>query len=842
MEFSIIDEFGFIAILAMALSAFTAYLFYQIFIPRSLSGLQVAFPTGPKRYEVHTVTANKTEARQLLKTRGMRDGIIIYMMAFIGAILLGIEWMFIEFGISEGYHKISLGVALVFIVFPALISAGVSLSVQIMQPTASSRTSLQSSSSFRLGTSIVVTILWFSAVGITWFILSFAGTSWDRRIAIIGTMAFAPSFIAYGRILGSSWTALKESSHALSKGEPSAFYPFKPIARKQFVSNLVYFNAVIMPFIALNTVISLILLLINPDMFQHSQQVLNLPEYTVQTTIMEEGGVLGFYIIELFSYIGEAGIRVPLVSMLLLFLLLNIALVGFLFVYEVARILFLDIADVSGMGGIHIADSRLLRSEKSQQAKVLNFCFTGFAGQSMLLLALAMMTFWDSQFLPRPEQCGTWQNTVCGFVRKDALEEMTWMLASGGQIVFLVIWVMSRRTGQKLSDIQFDATANENRIKLEGIENLIYRQRRNFTTMVANDQWSKALQRMEKLYEDHGEESIEGLSLVKRTEASMELLSGLGRWDQAEQVALSFLALRAGRKAEIARLLLTAASLAQRDIPEAMPRLKLLATEDLEAARLCWAASIFDPSKKLPPQFEAILLVDPVTRRNIDLIKRYRDNESEPKIKWLDDSTGRLLVLGDLARMRSAGKGQLALEKFEQWIIKNDVDIETWPHGQTARAILYLDSKKMAEAVEIVKKTMDKYPRHPHLRRLAIQLAEKKEISMPAVEKTGLIWADTMIGEWEHNWVESHNVVPPPQIETALMKHHAWNANSWVVRGRMDKLVSGKKAWKKLDWVNPPLLNQLITTGLIITAGGMPIDLGFPGWIDIEACEKANLI
>jgi hypothetical protein len=99
-----------------------------------------------------------------------------------------------------------------------------------------------------------------------------------------------------------------------------------------------------------------------------------------------------------------------------------------------------------------------------------------------------------------------------------------------------------------------------------------------------------------------------------------------------------------------------------------------------------------------------------------------------------------------------------------------------------------------------------------------------------------------MIGEWEHNWVESHNVVPPPQIETALMKHHAWNANSWVVRGRMDKLVSGKRAWKKLDWVNPPLLNQLITTGLIITAGGMPIDLGFPGWIDIKACEKANLI
>ena len=27
---------------------------------------------------------------------------------------------------------------------------------------------------------------------------------------------------------------------------------------------------------------------------------------------------------------------------------------------------------------------------------MLNFCFTGFAGQSMLLVALAILTFWDS--------------------------------------------------------------------------------------------------------------------------------------------------------------------------------------------------------------------------------------------------------------------------------------------------------------------------------------------------------------------------------------------------------------------------------------------------------------
>jgi hypothetical protein len=30
-------------------------------------------------------------------------------------------------------------------------------------------------------------------------------------------------------------------------------------------------------------------------------------------------------------------------------------------------------------------------------------------------------------------------------------------------------------------------------------------------------------------------------------------------------------------------------------------------------------------------------------------------------------------------------------------------------------------------------------------------------------------------------------------------------------------------------------------TGIITTVGGVPIDLGMPGWIDFDACEKAEL-
>ena len=841
MGIELVSDFDSMALVAMVLSALTSYLFQEYLIPRGLSGLQVAFPTGPRRYEVHTVTSSKEEAKELLKTPGMRNGLTVYVMALTGAILLGMEWLFYQMEFTEGLHQISLAVALILIIVPAMISTGVSMSTQIVNRTGGRRATLQGASTFRNGVGVSITILWFTSLLMLWYIMGFADVEFDRRLALTGCLAFAPGFIAYGRVMGSSWTALTESSKQLSKGEPSAFYPYKPKARKQFISTLVWINTAAMPYIAFNTFVSLILLTIDPTMFEHSQKVMELPEYRPQSSIMEEGGVIGFYAIELFANISESGIRVPLVTIVLLFLLLNVAVVGFLFVYEVARILFLDIADVSGKGGIRLADSRLLRSERSQQANVLNFCFTGFAGQSMLLLALAMLTFWDSQYLPQGSQCGTWQDSICQVIRKDALEEMTWMLASGGQVVFLAIWVLSRRTGQHLDDISFDAMANQKRIELESIEKMIYRQGEDFRKMIKSDNWSKAMEMMELLYEDHGEESIEGLSLVRRTEASMEMLMGFGRWDQAEQVALSFLALRAGRTAEIARVILTAASLAQRDIPEVIPRLDYLAEEDVESARLKWVTSVLDPSVKLSSSARALLRLDSLTKRNIDLLKRYKDGIPASDIPWKYNPPTKLHILGDIARFRIWSQPEIALDKLEAWVKRNGIDMDEWPHGQTARALLYMDRGMKASAINIVEKAMKKHPRHPHLRRLAIHFAVGGEMEMPATEKTGLIWADSMEGDLEKNWENSHNVVASPDNTSKPMKIHSWNANAWVARRETTVKNLGKKGWKKAVWSTQPYANYLIMTGIITTVGGVPIDLGLPGWIDFKACEKANL-
>ena len=85
-----------------------------------------------------------------------------------------------------------------------------------------------------------------------------------------------------------------------------------------------------------------------PERFVHSESVFRFGDIAKQDTIMEEGGLLGFYAIELFSKIEIDIIRKPLVSAVLLFLILNIAVVWYRFCFEVARTMFLAVTHISG--------------------------------------------------------------------------------------------------------------------------------------------------------------------------------------------------------------------------------------------------------------------------------------------------------------------------------------------------------------------------------------------------------------------------------------------------------------------------------------------------------------
>ena len=830
------------------LAAVTAYLFYNSVVPRQLRGLQVAFQTAEKRYEVHNVTRSVEDARNLLQTKGMRFGVTSYMFALTGVLILLFEFLLTEYGFSDGFHAASIIIALSFIAIPAIISSGSSLGAQVVKPVGAGRATLQNSNIWQTYSYVVLTLSWMIFVGIIAVLLTSLGVPSYRVFSICAFIAFSPAVLAYGRVLGSSWQALKQSSIKIAEGKPSPFHNHKPNPKQQAIAQIVNINLSVMPFVAFNTIVSIFAIAIDPNMFTHSDRVLNLPEYRVQSSIMEEGGILGFALIELFAFIPAEGIRVPLVNMVLLFLLLNVALIGFLFVYEVARILFLDVQDVSGKGGIKLADSRLLRAERSQQAKVLNFCFTGFAGQSMLLLALAMITFWDSSFLPQGAACGSWENNICTVMQKDALEELTWMLASGGQVAFVVIWARSRKIGSRLEDISFDASVGENRARMAQLEDVIYLKQKAIRKLVTEDSWDKALKRIDAVIEGHGEQ-LEGLDLVRKTDAMMEIYAAMGRWDDAENNAVSILALRGGREAQIARLILVAASLSQRDLAEAKPRIAMLPDDDIEAARLKWFASIMQPKKrKLDQKVKSLLSVDPLTKRNIDLIKRYRDNQPITEMTYRDKPTDRLILLGDVARLRLIGKFEKALNLLERYIKTNG--LEDWVHGNVVCALLHLDEGRVLTATNIAENLAKNQSRHPHLRSLLRHLESIGQTISASSEPTGIEWLRDSGLDWVNAWPYRHTVAPAPAFVTKELQKHAWNANGWIAFGDVETFTKIKRksasGWKLLnDKKNesdfPPCLFTHIT-GVIITIGGMPVDLGLPGDIEISEIEKAGLL
>ena len=298
---SIIQGYSSAMLGPLVLAALAAWFFWTNVVPRQLKGLQVAFQTGKKTYEVHRVTTTVDDVRRLLAQRGTRFGVVSYLMALTGSLILLFEFFNYRGGNAEGYHAPSVAFALILIVLPAMVSSGTSLGAQVIRPLGVSRATLQNNTRARNAAYVALAVSWFALTAALNMVFEAQGMNLTNRISLVAMFAFLPAVLAYGRILGSSWQALKQSSKQIANGKASPFHNHLPNARQQFIAQVVHLNLIAMPFVAFNTLISLVVLLYNPDLFVHSQRVLDLPEYRVQTTYMEEGGLLGFGLIELFS-------------------------------------------------------------------------------------------------------------------------------------------------------------------------------------------------------------------------------------------------------------------------------------------------------------------------------------------------------------------------------------------------------------------------------------------------------------------------------------------------------------------------------------------------------------
>ena len=130
----IVHTYDHSVLLTLLLAGLTAWLFLRYGVPRQLNGLQVAFSTGQKRYEVHYVTESVSDVRDLLSTKGMQFGVRMYILAITGALILLFEFLLNRIELTEGYNSISISLALVLIAVPGLVSAGSSLGVQSLNP------------------------------------------------------------------------------------------------------------------------------------------------------------------------------------------------------------------------------------------------------------------------------------------------------------------------------------------------------------------------------------------------------------------------------------------------------------------------------------------------------------------------------------------------------------------------------------------------------------------------------------------------------------------------------------------------------------------------------------
>jgi len=349
--------------------------------------------------------------------------------------------------------------------------------------------------------------------------------------------------------------------------------------------------------------------------------------------------------------------------------------------------------------------------------------------------------------------------------------------------------------------------------------------------------------RLDKITEGHGEQ-LEGLNLARKTDAMMELYAGLGRWNEAEQEAVSLLALRGGREAQVARLILTAASLAQRDYAEAKPRLDLLNADDIESARLQWAASLFNPKyRKLSPEFKALISIDSLMKRNIDLVQRFKTGTPHSDLKYLDTPAGRLFLLGDLARLRLAGMPDKGLNLIEAFI--KEYNITDWPHGDVVRSLLHMDAGRINTGITMAEKLAAEHPRHPHVRNLIGELARGGYLDMLPSEPTPIEWLNDSGLDWLDGWVRKHVVAPPPTFGKKPLIRHTWNSNGWAAMngsGSLEEAIRKKSnGWKVIQKVWPnglPICLHVHLFGIIVTVSGMPVDLGFPGNLDLKTIEK----
>ena len=535
------SQVGFKQLLPLASALLVSTIVWRWFIPNQLSNLQVAFEIDDDLYEVHRITRDREDARELLGEGSVGYGVGLYMMGMTGVLILIAEFIFDPYR----FFKPNLYIIGLMILIPILISPWETLNAQL---------TTKKQKSFSGGNFIKFLRRTFTLILLIVTTLSalYLGMSNSSDLLIepewlaVSLLVFmSPTIFAYGRIMGASWNMLLINKWRTSNGRKNPIDPDKAGIINRIFSLILVIFLITMPITALNGIVTVFYVLFNePDNM---------------TEILNYGGIIGHSIYVRIDLIAEILFEWEIIKsmpqFLSLYLSLNIAIVGLAFIFELTRNLILGGQSFGGVFGVTLDTPRDIRSEVSAQTRQLKFAFAGFSGYTVLLLVLVCYKEFGS-LMPFT----SWLESN-GFDEGNRLLT-TWMFIAAGQTVFLLTWLVSIIRYSSLRKLRFDLNPDE---------------RREGAVRLAGGDWMRTLVDEAALQEDldtliqFQRRSLDGdPSLIRHEKARARMweLSIRGLWPLAIEEARKVLA-QSGGDDDVSRMIIAVGHMSSRRLDAA---------------------------------------------------------------------------------------------------------------------------------------------------------------------------------------------------------------------------------------------------------------------------------
>ncbi len=434
------SELTFELLIPFCLAFFVALVLWKYMIPSQLSGLQVGFEIDDGLYEVHRLTRNKDDVKDLLRLPTVGFGVALYMMAMTGVLLLIAELIFD----ADSYFLPNLMLMGLLVFVPVIISPWESLNGQLI----GKKTTIGKSNKLTTFSRRILTFVLLVACAVATYQFLLPQVEEEQQplvLAISGLVFMGPTILAYGRIMGASWNMLMIGKFRSFIGKPNPIDAEKLGFVGRIFSFILVLFLITMPVTAVNGIVTVTHIMLNSP--ANSQEILNY------------GGIIGheiYLLIQENEFLAKWEALKSLPEVLAAYLSLNIAIVGLAFIFELIRNLYLGGQSFGGLGGVHLATPRELRSEDAAQGKVLYFAFAGFSGYTALLLVLVCYKEFGS-LMPFID----WLENK-GFDEENRLL-VTWIFIAVGQVIFLLTWVLSVAKFNSLRNLKFDLNPDERR-------------------------------------------------------------------------------------------------------------------------------------------------------------------------------------------------------------------------------------------------------------------------------------------------------------------------------------------------------------------------------------------